>query len=167
MLPAEYFFTITFLVPPNREHWLPFPLDLPLHAQIILDIEINLLLVQSSSDQRGALHAPLYLTYPTASCVQNASVLDSSSSACIPHYSNLCQVRDRQRCVRVWLFCLQSMAWLGQKLVLCTSLRYVLLHPAQGTSTQLFALAEEAPSPTLVQSIPAANLAVLLMVCSP
>ena len=56
------------------------------------------------------------------------------------------------------------MAWVGQKLVLCTSLRYVLLQPAQGTSTQLFALAEEAPSPTLVQSIPSANLAVLLMV---
>jgi len=56
------------------------------------------------------------------------------------------------------------MAWLGQKVVLCTSLRYMLLHPSQGTSTQLFALAEDAPSPTLVQSIPSANLAVLLMV---
>lgn len=56
------------------------------------------------------------------------------------------------------------MAWLGQKLVLCTSLRYMLLHPTQGTSTQLFTLAEDAPSPTLVQSIPSANLAVLLMV---
>ncbi len=58
----------------------------------------------------------------------------------------------------------QSMAWLGQKVVLCTSLRYMLLQPTQGTSTQLFALAEDAPSPTLVQSIPSANLAVLLMV---
>lgn len=56
------------------------------------------------------------------------------------------------------------MAWLGEKLVLCTSLRYLLLQPAQGTTSQLFALAEEAPSPTLVQSIPSANLAVLLMV---
>ena len=56
------------------------------------------------------------------------------------------------------------MAWLGQKVVLCTSLRYMLLHPTQGTSTQLFALAEDAPSPTSVQSIPSANLAVLLMV---
>ena len=61
---------------------------------------------------------------------------------------------------------LQSMAWLGQQLVLCTSLRYILLHPLQQTTTQLFALAAEAPSPTLVQSIPAANLALLLMVCS-
>ena len=59
------------------------------------------------------------------------------------------------------------MAWLGQKLVLCTALRYILLHPAQGTSTQLFSLAEDAPSPTLVQSIPSANLAVLLMVLVP
>lgn len=58
------------------------------------------------------------------------------------------------------------MAWLGQQLVLCTSLRYILLHPLQQTTTQLFALAAEAPSPTLVQSIPAANLALLLMVCS-
>lgn len=58
---------------------------------------------------------------------------------------------------------IKSMAWLGQKVVLCTSLRYMLLQPTQGTSTQLFALAEEAPSPTLVQSIPSANLAVLLM----
>lgn len=56
------------------------------------------------------------------------------------------------------------MAWLGQQLVLCTSLRYVLLHPTQQTTTQLFALAAEAPSPTLVQSVPAANLALLLMV---
>lgn len=58
------------------------------------------------------------------------------------------------------------MAWLGEKLVLCTSLRYLLLHPAQGTTSQLFSLAQEAPSPTLVQSIPSANLAVLLMVLS-
>ncbi|KAL3142970.1 hypothetical protein ABBQ38_003253 [Trebouxia sp. C0009 RCD-2024] len=58
---------------------------------------------------------------------------------------------------------IKSMAWLGEKLVLCTSLRYLLLQPAQGTTSQLFALAEEAPSPTLVQSIPSANLAVLLM----
>ena len=64
----------------------------------------------------------------------------------------------------IWLFDMQSMAWLGQKIVLCTSLRYTLLHPTQGTSTQLFTLAEDAPSPTLVQSIPSANLAVLLMV---
>lgn len=63
--------------------------------------------------------------------------------------------------------CLQSMAWLGQQLVLCTSLRYVLLHPAQQSSTQLFSLAAEAPWPTLVQSLPAANLAVLLMVSLP
>ena len=63
--------------------------------------------------------------------------------------------------------CLQSMAWLGQKVVLCTSLRYMLLHPTQGTTTQLFALAEDAPSPTSVQSIPSANLAVLLMVLLP
>ena len=28
------------------------------------------------------------------------------------------------------------MAWLGQKVVLCTSLRYMLLHPTQGTTTQ-------------------------------
>ena len=66
--------------------------------------------------------------------------------------------------LRSWLLYLQSMAWVGQKLVLCTSLRYILLHPAQGISTQLFALAEEAPSPTLVQSIPSAKLVVLLMV---
>ena len=59
---------------------------------------------------------------------------------------------------------MQSMAWLGQKLVLCTSLRYLLLQPQHGTTNQLFSLAEEAPSPTLVQSIPSANLAVLLMV---
>ncbi len=55
------------------------------------------------------------------------------------------------------------MAWLGGRLVVATSLRYMLLDPASGAYVQLFALPEEAPPPTLVQAIPSADLAVLLM----
>ncbi|KAK9839815.1 hypothetical protein WJX81_003522 [Elliptochloris bilobata] len=57
----------------------------------------------------------------------------------------------------------KGMAWLGGRLVVATSLRYMLLDPASGAYVQLFALPEEAPPPTLVQAIPGADLAVLLM----
>ena len=58
------------------------------------------------------------------------------------------------------------MAWAGGRLVVATSLRYMLLDLASGAYVQLFALPEEAPPPTLVQAIPGADLALLLMVHS-
>ena len=60
-------------------------------------------------------------------------------------------------------FFTQGMAWAGGRLVVATSLRYMLLDPASGAYVQLFALPEEAPPPTLVQAIPGADLALLLM----
>ena len=56
------------------------------------------------------------------------------------------------------------MAWIGESLLLCTSLRYLLLDLETGVSSQLFALPADAPSPTLVLPLPAAKLAILLMV---
>jgi hypothetical protein len=55
------------------------------------------------------------------------------------------------------------MAWVRGRLVVATSLRYMLLDPASGGYAQLFALPEEAPPPTLVAAIPGADQAVLLM----
>ncbi|KAK9806735.1 hypothetical protein WJX72_000925 [[Myrmecia] bisecta] len=57
----------------------------------------------------------------------------------------------------------KAMAWLGKRIVVCTSLRYMLLQPFTGAYTQLFALPEDAPSPTLVVPIPSATLSLLLM----
>lgn len=57
------------------------------------------------------------------------------------------------------------MAWLGPRLVVCTSLEYMLLDIAAGAATRLFALPAEAPPPTLIQRLPGgAPLAILLMV---
>lgn len=56
------------------------------------------------------------------------------------------------------------MAWLGQSVVVVTSLRYMLFNPKSGAYTELFVVSEEAPPPTMVQSVPSANQAVLLMV---
>jgi hypothetical protein len=60
---------------------------------------------------------------------------------------------------------LQSMAWLGQRLVACTTLEYLLLDVAAGTATPLFSLPAEAPPPTLIHRLPGGvPLALLLMV---
>jgi hypothetical protein len=57
------------------------------------------------------------------------------------------------------------MAWLGASIVVVTSLRYMLFSPAAGGAYQeLFAVSAEAPPPTMVQAIPSAHLALLLMV---
>ena len=61
---------------------------------------------------------------------------------------------------------LQAMAWLGASMVLVTSLRYMLFAPSSGAYTELFAVSAEAPPPTMVLAIPAANAALLLMVLS-
>ena len=59
------------------------------------------------------------------------------------------------------------MAWLGASIVVVTSLRYMLFTPASGAYQELFAVSAEAPPPTMVQAIPTAHLALLLMVCAP
>lgn len=59
---------------------------------------------------------------------------------------------------------LQAMVWLGQSLVMATSLRYVLFEPRTKACTELFSVSPEAPPPTMVQSVPSADEAVLLMV---
>ena len=56
------------------------------------------------------------------------------------------------------------MAWLGASIVVVTSLRYMLFSPGSGAYTELFAVSAEAPPPTMVLAIPAANAALLLMV---
>lgn len=56
------------------------------------------------------------------------------------------------------------MAWLGQRLVACTSLEYMLLDVAAGSATSLFSLPAEAPPPTRIQQLPGGvPLALLLM----
>ncbi len=61
--------------------------------------------------------------------------------------------------------CTQAMAWLGPKLVACTSLEYLLLDVAADAATRLFALPAEAPPPTLIKRLPGGSpLAILLMV---
>ena len=57
--------------------------------------------------------------------------------------------------------------WLGQSLVLATSLRYVLFNPRTKACTELFSVSPEAPPPTMVQSVPSADEAILLMVRRP
>ena len=54
--------------------------------------------------------------------------------------------------------------WLGQSLVMATSLRYVLFNPRTKACTELFSVSPEAPPPTMVQSVPSADEAILLMV---
>ena len=56
------------------------------------------------------------------------------------------------------------MVWLGQCLVLATALRYVLFNPRTKACTELFSVSTEAPPPTMVQAVPAADEAILLMV---
>jgi len=56
------------------------------------------------------------------------------------------------------------MAWVGGRVLLCTSLQYSILDPATGACTPLFSLPADAPSPTLIVPMPAAELAILLMV---
>ncbi len=58
------------------------------------------------------------------------------------------------------------MAWLGRHIVLVTSLRYMLFDPITTAYSELFAVSPEAPPPTMVQAVPSANQAVLLMVSS-
>ena len=59
---------------------------------------------------------------------------------------------------------MQAVAWLATKLVLCTSLHYLLLDLKTGGCTCLLSVSEEAPPPTMVLSVAAAGQAVLLMV---
>ena len=59
---------------------------------------------------------------------------------------------------------MQGMVWLGQSLVMATSLRYVLFNPRTKACTELFSVSPEAPPPTMVQSVPSADEAILLMV---
>ena len=59
---------------------------------------------------------------------------------------------------------LQSMAWVEDKLVICTSLGYSMVNPQAAQATQLFSLPESSISQTLVQELPGYNHAVLLMV---
>ena len=59
---------------------------------------------------------------------------------------------------------MQAVAWLATKLVLCTSLRYLLLDLKTGGCTCLLSVSVEAPPPTMVLSVAAAGQAVLLMV---
>lgn len=56
------------------------------------------------------------------------------------------------------------MVWLGQSLVMATALRYVLFNPRTKACTELFSVSPEAPPPTMVQAVPAADEAILLMV---
>lgn len=57
------------------------------------------------------------------------------------------------------------MAWLGQQLVACTTLEYLLLDMAADAATPLFSLPAEAPPPTLIHRLPGSTpLALLLMV---
>ena len=58
----------------------------------------------------------------------------------------------------------QAMAWVGGRVLLCTSLQYSVLDPGTGACTPLFSLPADAPSPTLILPMPAAELAILLMV---
>ena len=62
------------------------------------------------------------------------------------------------------LCALQGMVWLGQSLVMATSLRYVLFDPRTKACTELFSVSPEAPPPTMVQAVPSADEAILLMV---
>lgn len=50
--------------------------------------------------------------------------------------------------------------------MLVTSLRYMLFDPITTAYSELFAVSPEAPPPTMVQAVPSANQAVLLMVSS-
>lgn len=59
------------------------------------------------------------------------------------------------------------MAWLGSDLIVCTALRAMLLDVTTATYTQIFALAPESPSTMLVQGIPDAQQALLLVVGGP
>ena len=59
---------------------------------------------------------------------------------------------------------LQSMAWVEDNLVFCTSLGYSIVHPQAGQAIQLFSLPESSISQTLVQELPGYNHAILLMV---
>lgn len=56
------------------------------------------------------------------------------------------------------------MAWLGRRIVVVTSLRYMLFDPKTSAYRELFAVSPEAPPPTMVQAVPMVNQAVLLMV---
>ena len=47
---------------------------------------------------------------------------------------------------------------------MATSLRYVLFNPRTKACTELFSVSPEAPPPTMVQSVPSADEAILLMV---
>ncbi|KAK9804448.1 hypothetical protein WJX73_002374 [Symbiochloris irregularis] len=57
----------------------------------------------------------------------------------------------------------KGMAWMGSDLVVCTALRAMLLQLPAGTYTQIFALPSDSPSALLVQAIPDANQALLLV----
>ena len=56
------------------------------------------------------------------------------------------------------------MAWLGKDLVVCTALRAMLLRLPDATYSQIFALPPESPAAMLVQAIPDAQQALLLVV---
>ena len=58
------------------------------------------------------------------------------------------------------------MAWVGGRLLLCTSLRYAVLDPKTRACTHLFSLPADAPSPTLILPLHTSKLAILLMVPS-
>jgi hypothetical protein len=68
---------------------------------------------------------------------------------------------DAPRCA------LQSMAWLGQRLVACTTLEYLLLDVAADAATPLFSLPAEAPPPTLIHRLPGSTLLALLLMVPP
>ena len=65
------------------------------------------------------------------------------------------------------IICLQAMAWVGPRLVVATSLRYMLLEPGNGSYKQVFAVPDEAPYPTTLLALPRATHALLLLVGSP
>lgn len=60
--------------------------------------------------------------------------------------------------------CSQAVAWVGDKLVYCTALQYVLFEPASGQAHVLLSLQEDAISRTLIAKVPGSKQALLLMV---
>lgn len=105
--------------------------------------------------------------------------MPESASAMRRHHKHTCslearQVSRRHHTKRVGrhrrlshCLALQEMVWLGQNLVLATSLRYVLFSPRTKACTELFSVSPAAPPPTMVQSVPSADEAILLMVRHP
>lgn len=64
--------------------------------------------------------------------------------------------------ITLYFVVVQSMAWLGSRLLIATAQRYMLLDPASGDYKEILTLPENQPA--LLQPLPSSELAVVVMV---